>query len=278
MAEKHNKRIISTPSTYAKENYFYVQEIGTLTSQSPHISTRNNLFSFLFMVVVNGSGTFTYHNEIRTLQTGDIVFINCEDPYSHESSENDPWTLTWVHFYGRNLKSIYNRFIELEKDFIMHPFSVNEVMDTLSKIYDTLSKNDGLHEILANKYLTDLVTYALVFENEANSNSNILYEKLNSVRAYLKNNYNHKITLNELSEMFYISKYHLDREYKNLFGITIVGDLNSIRISEAKSLLRFTSDPIEVISNKCGFKESGYFIKVFKSSEGLTPLAYRKKW
>ena len=70
----------------------------------------------------------------------------------------------------------------------------------------------------------------------------------------------------------------LSREYKKNYGVTILNDLVAIRISHAKSLLRFSDTSIEQIALSCGFQDAGYFIKVFRNAEGMTPLVYRKKW
>lgn len=34
--------------------------------------------------------------------------------------------------------------------------------------------------------------------------------------------------------------------------------------------------PINEISDELGFNETGYFIKIFKKYEGVTPFVYRK--
>ena len=56
-------RIISTPSSFAKDTLFYIQEIGKLKSLKSHTSKREALDSFLFIIVVSGSGTFTYNGK-----------------------------------------------------------------------------------------------------------------------------------------------------------------------------------------------------------------------
>lgn len=269
-------RIIPTISSYAKEHLLYVQEIGTLTSKSPHISTRNNIYSFLFLVVVNGSGKFTYKDEVTMLQPGDCVFVDCHEPYSHESSADDPWTLNWVHFYGKELKHIYRRYVTNGYSYIFHPDSLNDLLGILNTLYQTNENVSATTEMISNKYLTDLITSA--FTLNENSNNDTTLDKLKSVRDYMQLNYSEHICLEKLSDMFYISKFHLAREYKKTYGTTLIADLTAIRISQAKSMLRFSSDSIEKISATCGFSDSGYFIKVFSKSEGMTPLTYRKKW
>ncbi|MCM1145760.1 MAG: AraC family transcriptional regulator, partial [Lachnoclostridium sp.] len=95
---------------------------------------------------------------------------------------------------------------------------------------------------------------------------------------YLDEHYAEKINLEALSSRFFISKFHLSREYKKVYGMTIGNAITSKRISHAKAMLRFTNASVESIALECGFQDTGYFIKVFKKYENMTPLDYRKKW
>ncbi|MCD8068357.1 MAG: cupin domain-containing protein, partial [Lachnospiraceae bacterium] len=87
-----SSRIIYTPSMFARANLLYLQEIGSLKAISPHTSGRADLSSYLFFIVLEGSGELTYDGVLYLLSAGDCVFINCKNPYSQGSSE-DLWTL-----------------------------------------------------------------------------------------------------------------------------------------------------------------------------------------
>lgn len=278
MNNSGSNRIISTPSAYARDNLLYVQEIGTLTSRSPHISTRDNIFSFLFMVVIKGSGSFTYKSRKCILHEGDCVFIDCHAPYAHESSADNPWTLTWVHFYGNNMLAMYDYFKEIGGNHIFHPVNCNDLLSLFSSLYNVVDRKDALWETVSHKYLTDIVTFAFTNRHEQADTAYSLNEKLKLLREYIEEKCTDNLSLDHLSEQFFISKYYLIREYKRTYGVTPAQDINAFRISKAKSMLRFSSDSVENIAVNCGFRECGYFIKVFKASEGMTPLAYRKKW
>ena len=82
-------RVLSTPSSFAKDTLFYIQEIGKLKSLKSHTSKREALDSFLFIIVLSGSGTFAYKGKRYALKSGDHLFIDCKKPYSHESTDND---------------------------------------------------------------------------------------------------------------------------------------------------------------------------------------------
>lgn len=90
MPKSSSKRILETPSAYARRHYYYVQEIGTLQSLEPHISSRQGLHSFLFFVVLSGSGRTRIGSQSRSIGAGDCVWIDCSGEYAHESSAEDP--------------------------------------------------------------------------------------------------------------------------------------------------------------------------------------------
>lgn len=278
MAKSLSNRIITTPSTYAKEHFLYVQETGTLQSIEPHVSRRKNLNSFLFFVVLSGEGFLTYNKKRYTLKGGDCVWINCRQEYSHESSSTSPWALMWVHFFGPQADAFYESYLSSGHHFIFTPTDAAPFTECLTSLYDIQKTNDSLTELKANKYLTDIITLCCTEHNIPGKENVTAPESLIQVRAYLDAHFTEKINLEQLANQFFISKFHLSREYKRIYGITIGNDITARRISYAKSLLRFTDSSVEQIAAACGFQDAAYFIKVFKGAENMTPLEYRKKW
>lgn len=278
MAKSLSNRIITTPSAYAKEHFLYVQETGTLQSIEPHISRRKNLNSFLFFIVLSGEGSLTYNKKHYPLKGGDCVWINCRHEYSHESSSTSPWTLMWVHFFGSTADAFYQAYLSAGHHFIFTPASTVPFTDCLTSLYDIQKENDSLTELKANKYLTDIITLCCTEHHAVGKENIAVPEFLAQVRAYLDAHFTEKINLENLAERFFISKFHLSREYKRIYGITIGNDITARRISHAKSLLRFTGSSIEQIAVASGFQDAAYFIKVFKNAENMTPLEYRKQW
>ena len=47
----NSRRILYTPSAFARSNLLHLQELGSLTAQRPHVSRRENLASCLFFLV-----------------------------------------------------------------------------------------------------------------------------------------------------------------------------------------------------------------------------------
>ena len=51
-----------------------------------------------------------------------------------------------------------------------------------------------------------------------------------------------------------------------------------LRMNKAKELLRSSKLPIGEIAYSIGMENLGYFTRLFKKQEGMTPHEYRKLW
>ncbi|NTV77714.1 MAG: AraC family transcriptional regulator, partial [Clostridiales bacterium] len=158
MEKSRSNRILATPSSYAKAHYLYVQEVGTLESIEPHVSSRKNLNSFLLLIVTSGKGQLTHKGQLYPLAAGDCAYINCDDPYSHESSDVEPWTLTWVHFNGKEAGAFYHNFTDQGNSPIFKPIQYDAFIECFHHLYESSKNQTFLNELLANKYLVELIT------------------------------------------------------------------------------------------------------------------------
>ena len=275
----NSSRILYTPSVFAKTNLIHLQEIGTLQAQKPHTSKRENLASYLFFIVRDGSGTLEYDGRVFPLAVGDCVFLDCRRPYSHRTSEN-LWTLKWAHFYGPNMNGIYEKYVERGGAPCFHAERPEEYVSLLDQLYGIASSNAYIRDMKIYETLTSLLTHLMEESwNPAGSpHSASRRRDLQSIKEYLDQNYQKKISLDDLADLFYINKFYLTRVFREQFGLSVGGYLSQVRITHAKQLLRFTDLPVEKIAHECGMNDANYFSRMFKKIEGVTPGEYRRRW
>ncbi len=272
-----SERIVNTPSATAKAMLNYVQEMGTLFCKRSHLSARSKLDSYLIIIVLRGSGIINYnHNDIG-IKAGDLAFIDCNTEYSHRCDENDPWELTWLHFNGPTAKAIHSTFLKRNGSILVKPNNLSLYLSHFSNLYSVMSQKNRDYEFVASSQINTIFTAILLEKSRGNIN-NTTNEKIHQLKEYLEKNFTAKISLDRLSEDFFISKYYMLRQFKTLFGITIVQYLTFCRINHAKKLLRFTSMSVAEVANECGFDGASYFNKVFHDAEGITAGKYRKLW
>jgi two-component system response regulator YesN len=106
-------------------------------------------------------------------------------------------------------------------------------------------------------------------------NAEILIKK---AVQYIKDNYNTKISLDDIAGHVGISKYYFSVLFKKEQGITFSSYLNSVRIEKAKQLLKNPQITINDIVYEVGFNDNQYFSKTFKKYVGMTVTEYRNKY
>ncbi|MGZ7441075.1 AraC family ligand binding domain-containing protein [Paenibacillus sp. TH7-28] len=99
--------------------------------------------------------------------------------------------------------------------------------------------------------------------------------EIRTVCEYMESHFTENITLNRLSELTGLSKYHLLRSFTKQKGISPYSYLETIRINQAKRLLEWGVSPMEA-ALKCGFSDQSHFTKFFKRLIGLTPKQYMR--
>ena len=275
-------RVICTPSEIAKRTFFYIQEAGYLKSLKPHLGTRSSLDSYLYLIVLSGKGTIICNgcnNKSEHFQANaqDCFLIDCHKEYSHISSPQHPWELMWLHF-NSPLASFYYRYIIQKNGNRFQTSYIGPIIDAIHQIIDLNKSSSENAELLTSQLITNILTWSVSGHLTNSSIHTSIKEKLTQVLDYMEQHFTEPITLDSLSGHFFISKYHLSREFKKEYGQTIVQYLLNKRVTYSKELLRFTDMSISEIARACGIGEPNYFNKVFKGAEGMTASEYRKKW
>ncbi|WP_051963212.1 AraC family transcriptional regulator [Deinococcus misasensis] len=69
---------------------------------------------------------------------------------------------------------------------------------------------------------------------------------------------------------------YLGRLYRGVYGMTLTESLHRARLHMAARLLAETAFSVDQVALKCGFEDTGYFRRLFKRQQGMTPVAYRR--
>ena len=102
-------------------------------------------------------------------------------------------------------------------------------------------------------------------------------EQMLFVKQYIDNHYMHKLTIDDLADHFFISKYHLMREFKKYTGQTIHAYLNQVRIHQAQRVLISLDISKAYIAMTTGFEDYSLFYRSFIKHTGCSPAQFCKR-
>ena len=155
-----------------------------------------------------------------------------------------------------------------------------DLFHVINKIYERLEKacisNDYGNDLLKKVYITELLIYLnrAYFDTSKENDIDIEHNsRISDVVQYINENLCEDLSLNTLSQKFYISKYHLSRQFKQYVGFTIHQYIMKKRLIIAKIHLH---DGASIDSSYIysGFNNYQNFIKAFKDEFGLSPKKY----
>ena len=94
------------------------------------------------------------------------------------------------------------------------------------------------------------------------------------VKSYLETHYAEAVSLEHLSCLTHLSRYHLVRVFRETVGVPPHAYLRQVRIRRAKELLSLGQQPAEV-ALITGFTDQSHLTRWFKRLWGYTPGQYR---
>ncbi|MBR2908395.1 MAG: helix-turn-helix transcriptional regulator [Clostridia bacterium] len=95
------------------------------------------------------------------------------------------------------------------------------------------------------------------------------------IRQYILDHTEEAIPLSVFSAKFGYSKQHIVRLFKKAYGITPTRFITQCRLETSLNYLMETSMSIAEISQKCGFENPNYYIRIFRKKYFTTPQKYR---
>jgi len=84
------------------------------------------------------------------------------------------------------------------------------------------------------------------------------------------------ISASDVADKFTYNKDYLSRFFKKKTGFNLQEYIHLMKIAKAKDLLTRSMRSIKYISERVGFNDEKYFMRLFRRYENMTPTEYRK--
>ena len=93
---------------------------------------------------------------------------------------------------------------------------------------------------------------------------------------YVRSRFHLPISTTDVAQALNCNPDYLGRMYGRTYGHTLIDEIHRCRLRHARSLLMESALNIDEIARESGFDDSGYFRRIFRRKQGLSPRAFRK--
>jgi AraC-like DNA-binding protein len=100
--------------------------------------------------------------------------------------------------------------------------------------------------------------------------------KMYQVRNIILSNLKDPFSLKELAHLVGTNEFTLKKGFKTIFGTTVFGFLNDIKMEKAQNLLTKQELTITQVAELVGYKNATHFTTAFKKKYGILPSALKK--
>lgn len=211
-----------------------------------------------------------------------------------------------LHRVTIDRSKLYERYFLLFKPAFVEEFTTNFpfLLDIFSKdrkrdciemtseqrvqvieLYEEMIRYDRKREEFLNilrlklKLTELLVLLNELFRDDEKMHRPIFYEHqqvISDIIVFIKTEYMNEVTLEELSNIFFISKSTITRVFKNTLGMTPNQYLINTRIMKSREFLE-QGYTVKQVSEKIGYRDESSFIKKFRELQGESPKQYQLK-
>ncbi|WP_342757601.1 AraC family transcriptional regulator [Kineothrix sedimenti] len=235
---------------------------------------------------ISGGKQFLIDNRFYDIRPGDIFFINQYESHyltQVDTGEHERIVISVHPDYLQEISSdqtdlsycFTHRFKGLPHRLHLDPEMSKRFIYLIHKIADS----DGFgFDLMERAAFSDLMVFLnrTFYESchKAYTETVITnHAQVDDILNYINLHISEDITLERLSEYFYLSSSYLCRIFKSTTGTTINKYITARRITIAKALLNEGITVMEACS-KCGFNDYSNFLKAFTKAVGISPKKY----
>ncbi len=103
-------------------------------------------------------------------------------------------------------------------------------------------------------------------------------EPVKKAQEFIENNFEEKITVDQLASMLSVGRRNLERRFKKATSNTLIEYMQRVKIEAAKKNLEKGRKNINEVMYDVGYSDPKAFRTTFKKITGLSPIQYRSKY
>jgi AraC-like DNA-binding protein len=262
--------------------FFRADDLGVLECQEARFHKYEFAPHFHEEYVVNtlldGVQSYRYRGSAYRAGCGSLVLVNPGAVHTAQAGTAHGWSYLGFHVSAEFMRGLA---CELSGRSAVEPFFRETVaLDPelglrLARLHrvllgseDRLLRESSLYEVFGDVLRRHMQTAEL--REDAGCPAGLA-----RVRALLADRLADNLSLQELALEAGLSPYHMNRMFRQAFGLPPIAWRNQLRVVAARKLLAQGLGPAEV-ALRVGFADQAHLTRAFRRALGITPAAYQK--
>ena len=232
-------------------------------------------------IIVFISGKVTYHIEGKAyhLKPLDILLVSQGAIHKPEIDPSVPYEryIFWIRddLSCQELNTCFQKANDRSFNLVRADSALQErLKDLLPEIEQTLQNKHFGDTVLRNALFTQFMIYInRIFLRTSSSPDEKTYSsdtQVEQLLKYINRNLSENLSIDQLANRFFFSKYHMMRKFKNETGYTIHNYITSKRLLMARSLIS-QGMPVMKAAQASGFRDYTTFVRAYKKQFGKAP-------
>ncbi len=236
-------------------------------------------------ITLSGQGLFYLDGVYHKIDAGTILLIHHGDLHRICAQKSTYYERMYIYVTPEFLKSRSSKFTDLERCFNSKGSSKSKIikadivdlLDYIKVFVNTPNSKNFGEDVIYEQEIIKL----LIFLNKLVMGDNFedivdvghKNELITNVINFVNDNLDSDLSLDNVANKFFVSKYHLAHKFKEVTDMTFHNFVLKKRLIYAKQLLRRHKNSSNIFAD-CGFKSYSYFLKSFKKEYGITPKEF----
>lgn len=263
---------------------------STYGNEKGKIEILSSVLSYKFVLIIGGNCNITFEGKTYKGQSEDILIMSPGNKLSLEVSSKRPLEIFQVSITLEYLNELSTENINFINCLNVMPSKcvfIDASPETLlllknisTTLLNTEPKQNAFAQSLYEKNLLTIFIILLIRSAiRAEAKEKVKKRKrslVDDLIVYIKLHINEEIPLERLEKEFFVSKYHISREFKKHTGMTIHRYIIKSKLELCKTLLEQGNSVVDIYK-QCGLGGYNHMFRAFKNEFGLTPMEYCKE-
>lgn len=237
-----------------------------------HGLRRGNAPFFLIQHTLDGGGRLLYKNNEYDISQGDTMILQFPDNNRYWLPQGEHWSFFWLCINGREAIRLLSQVLQTKGPILrLQEDRIGQIAQHCRDVVNGNCQTAGHASTIAYA-----VTMILIEEltNTTTRESNQTHPGLQRAVEYIRANLQTPLDVHQLAGIAGYSPYHFSRLFKQAQSLSPGKFIQRERLTKAVRMMQTGTTSVGEVARACGFTDSNYFAKAFRTAFGTSPTAF----